>query len=188
MFETLRLNINIYSCNLHVNNSLHKCIYHVNPQSSTCIYKQLNSINSLCLVFAATIFDFFVFYLFLLWWWRLMGTCVAVRERVMTVCVCLRRTCVFLTGAGIGAIQSIPITGTFPAYWSPFVQERRSVAPAAQTRLRTEREREIGREHYCIRFTEQCKICSISVLPFYLEAVFKLLTDKVEGNWVDAGV
>lgn len=50
------------------------------------------------------------------------------------------------------------------------------------------REREGEREHYCNRFTEQCKICSISVWPFYLEAVFKLLTDKVEGNWVDAGV
>lgn len=31
-------------------------------------------------------------------------------------------------------------------------------------------------------------ICCIGVCPNYLEAVFKLLTDKVEGNWVDAGV
>lgn len=54
----------------------------------------------------------------------------------------LRRIREFLTGAGIGAIQPVPITGALPAYGTPFIQERCSVAPAAQTRLSTERERE----------------------------------------------
>lgn len=59
-------------------------------------------------------------------------------------------------GSRAGAVESVPVTRALPAApRAPFVQRRRSVAPATQARL---------------------------------EAVFKLLADKVQGDGVDAGV
>lgn len=166
MRETRRLNIIMnYICNLQV----------INPSQ---VHSPLQLHWFLCLL------PFPSLHLSICWKFNVLGD-VGGREHVFqwggAWRVCLRRTCVFLTGAGIGAIQAVPITGAFPAYWTSFIQERSSVAPAAQTRLCTER-------FYLYTLVEHWMICSIGVCPSYLEAVFKLLTDKVEGNWVDAGV
>lgn len=79
-------------------------------------------------------------------WWELTGTRGWQKQCVMTVCmcmclclclyVCLWRACVFLTGAGAGAVQSVPVTRALPASsWTSLIQEGCSVAPAAQARL-----------------------------------------------------
>lgn len=178
--ETGRLNINMnYICHLHVNNPLHKWIYHINPHSST------STLISLSFTFS---FPPFV-HLFFCWrlsarWCRLMGACVSVTEHVMGV--------FFTTNSWISDWSGNWSDPARSHYRSPssvlnLVHSGEMFRSTSSTDTTEHRERE--REWiYLYTLLKHGKICSTGVCPFYLEAVFKLLTDKVEGNWVDARV
>lgn len=65
------------------------------------------------------------------WWERWFGSWG------LRVCLCvLWWACVFLTGAGAGAVESVAVARALPASpEAPLIQRRRPVAPAAQAGL-----------------------------------------------------